>query len=320
MLLLYSCGGSSNKEENFTLTTEITNLSFPTRLAELPSNKLLIAELASGELSIFNRQTKTKNVIANYPINLAKGIGISGLLVDSKFNENGFIFVYYGETNFNILVRLTLANDSVIKSEKLNSFIAPSGHNGGAMYQFKNGNILLGTGDGNKPKDTQILNNLSGKLILLSRNGEILNPNYSIGLRNPFGISGNDNALFVLDNGPDCDDEINLVIENANFGWRDDYNCGENNPLFSSPIFRWPSSEGTTDVLYSNNSTFSGKILAARYNSKTISVLIYNGQNINEERVLFSSGNHGQFIDILETTKGEILLASQDGNVYRIAN
>lgn len=319
-LLLTSCGGSGGSSDTYTLSTEISGLAFPVRLEELPSGKLLIAELANGKLSIYDRQKMSSKTLSTFPIALEKGIGISGLLVDKDFKSNGFVFVYRGNSTKNEITRLTLADESVVKEETLNTFGKVSGHNGGGMIQFENGDILLGTGDAAAPDSAQDRTSLNGKLILLNRDGQIINANYSTGLRNPFGLSRAKNKIVVLDNGPDCDDKIYLVTENANFSWRANYVCGESKQQFTNPIYSWKKSEGVTDILYSQNSIFSGKLLVARYNTKNLYVLDFDGDTAHLETELFNTTKQGPIIDILETHNGEILLASEDGNIYRIDN
>jgi len=65
------------------------------------------------------------------------------------------------------------------------------------------------------------------------------NSTYAYGLRNSFDfdfdpISG---LIFASENGPECDDEINLIYPGGNYGWRPDYPCDDKSPQNTSFIY-----------------------------------------------------------------------------------
>jgi len=108
-------------------------------------------------------------------------------------------------------------------------------HYGGRITFSPDGNhIFLTTGERNNNRErAQKLNDLAGKVIRLTRQGEIPRDNpffgrvghrgeiYSYGHRNPQGIAFNPatGSLFVAEFGPRGGDELNLVTPGQNFGW-----------------------------------------------------------------------------------------------------
>lgn len=110
-------------------------------------------------------------------------------------------------------------------------------HYGGRIAFSPDGaHVFLTTGERNENRErAQKLNDLAGKVIRLTRQGEIPRDNpffgqagrraeiYTHGHRNPQGIAFNPvtGSLFCAEFGPRGGDELNLVEPGRNFGWPD---------------------------------------------------------------------------------------------------
>jgi glucose/arabinose dehydrogenase len=100
--------------------------------------------------------------------------------------------------------------------------------NGGFLKFGPDGKLYVGTGtvsdSSHLPQD---LDSLSGKILRLNDDGTIPKDNpytdspvYSLGFRNPQGMTwDNTGNMYVIDLGPDKNDEINLIKAGKNFGW-----------------------------------------------------------------------------------------------------
>lgn len=314
--LLISCGGGGGGGSDETLQ-EFSDFLYPVRIGELDRNNLIVAELTSGKLLSLNRETNERVELQTLAPFTGNGLGISGLLVDKDFSSNGYVFVYHGtgESGRNVLTRFTIRDNKVDKRDQLLLLTSPSGHNGGGMYQLSNGNILLGIGDGGNPAYSQDLSRLDGKIIIVDRNGAYIDLNnglpkgvYAIGFRNPFGIDGfNDENIFVADNGPDCDDEVNLLLSGGNYGWRENYECGKVLPNHQAPIYSWSPSQGITDLLTSKNDT----LLVSHYNTNTLLSLKLNGDHtkVEAENEIIKNAKD-PIIDLLSTENQDILYST----------
>ncbi len=55
---------------------------------------------------------------------------------------------------------------------------------------------------------------------------------FAFGIRNSFGFTFDPqtDGLWETENGPECNDEINLIAGGGNFGWGPSENCGGNAP------------------------------------------------------------------------------------------
>jgi glucose/arabinose dehydrogenase len=310
--LLISCGGGGGGSEE--TIEEFSDFLYPVRIGELDKTHLIVAELTSGKLLSTNRETNERTELQTLAPFTGNGLGISGLLVDRNFSGNGYVFVYHGtgESGRNVLTRFTIKDSKVEKREQLLLLTTPSGHNGGGMYQLSNGNILLGIGDGGNPSYSQDTDKLEGKILILSRDGQFIDAKnglskgiYALGFRNPFGIDGfNDEDIFVADNGPDCDDEVNLLISGRNYGWRENYECGKVLPNHQAPIYSWSPSQGITDLSVSKNNS----ILTSHYNTNTLISLKLDGdlQKVETENEIIKNAKD-PIIDLLRTENNEIL-------------
>lgn len=280
LLFNSACGGGSSSGNDTSVLLE--DLVFPGRVRVLDSDTLLVAEFGSGKIFQYDIKTSERTDVITFPPFTSDGGGISGLLVDREFDSNGYVYVYHtNEEGRNVLTGFILRNGVAGARRTLREFTQKSGHNGGGMYQFTNGNILLGIGDGGKPAFAQDAGKHEGKILLLNRAGVLQDAGiglplgvYALGLRNPYGMDGSgDDQIFVADNGPECDDEINKLKAGGNYGWRDAYVCGQHLPGHIAPLHVWPTSVGITDVAYL---PAQGLVLTSLYNSNTLHSLRYD--------------------------------------------
>ncbi|MBI4772188.1 MAG: PQQ-dependent sugar dehydrogenase, partial [Chloroflexi bacterium] len=83
------------------------------------------------------------------------------------------------------------------------------------------------------------------------------NPNSTIfagGFRNSFDFTfGPGGLLYATENGPDCDDELNLVVAGGNYGWRQEGLCEDqtvgNDYPFERPLVSWTPPISPTGVM-----------------------------------------------------------------------
>ena len=74
---------------------------------------------------------------------------------------------------------------------------------------------------------------------------------FAFGIRNSFGFTFDPqtDSLWETENGPECNDEINLIVGGGNFGWGPSENCGGDSPgntNNSGPTPRCSRSSGST--------------------------------------------------------------------------
>ena len=109
-------------------------------------------------------------------------------------------------------------------------------HNGGRILFGPDGMLYAIVGDGHDSANAQDLGgNLRGKILRMTPSGGVPSDNpiagslvFAFGIRNSFGFTFDPqtDSLWETENGPECNDEINLIAGGGNFGWGPNENCG----------------------------------------------------------------------------------------------
>jgi glucose/arabinose dehydrogenase len=193
--------------------------------------------------------------------------GLTGMTLDPKFAENHYIYIYYteeetGTKKDNVLARYVEKNGVGEKPVELLRFPyeeAENEHSSGRLRFAADGSFFVTIGDMSQPSRSQNPKYLNGKVhrFILSGNRLLPAPGnpvegnsmYAFGLRNVFSFAFDPYAkgrIFATENGPKCDDEINLILPGQNYGWalngnpyRDNYcnepgrNAGQRPPLIA---------------------------------------------------------------------------------------
>ena len=145
------------------------------------------------------------NILVSFNNEVTKGCFNTGIL-KAKLNDNYLMF----ENFFN-----HQECKSKLKS-KYGTFSV--GQAGGRIIKYNN-NYLLSHGSYSEFDEVQDDKSIYGKIILISDDGKYLK-NYSKGHRNPQGLALLYNKkLLSTEHGPNGGDEINLVLEDKNYGW-----------------------------------------------------------------------------------------------------
>ena len=103
------------------------------------------------------------------------------------------------------------------------------------------GKLYVVVGDNDNPALAQNLAGLAGKVMRLNADGTVPSDNpragspiIGYGIRNSFGFTFDPQTghLWVTENGPECNDEINLVprFKLSNFGWGPSQTCSSPPP------------------------------------------------------------------------------------------
>jgi glucose/arabinose dehydrogenase len=193
-----------------------------------------------------------------------------GMAVDHAFAINRFIYVcasrtYQGQW-LNQVIRYRVGAGWHLD---FNKYIIRLGmrantiHNGCAVEEGPDQKLWITMGDGGIAMRAQNPNLLNGKVLRVNRDGSIPGDNpiwpgrstpnrvWTIGHRNAQGIAFHpeNGRVYVVEHGPEKDDEINWIRRGRNYGWP----CvtGRNHPYVScsgSASFTMPawSSEGPT--------------------------------------------------------------------------
>ena len=118
----------------------------------------------------------------------------------------------------------------------LGSFPAAGNHNGGRIMFGPDGKLYVVVGDNRHAPNAQSLATPAGKMLRLNADGTVPSDNpqpgspiIGYGIRNSFGFTFDPQPgrLWQTENGPECNDEINLIasLKLKNYGWGPSETC-----------------------------------------------------------------------------------------------
>ncbi len=216
--------------------------------------------------------------------------GLLGLAFHPDFENNNFFFVNYTRsidgatvieryeaTNNNTTGDINTAQGVITISQDF------SNHNGGHIEFGPDGHLYIGMGDGGSGNDpnnrAQDINSLLGKMLRITptlADTAGANPYtipadnpyvgvagadeiYAIGVRNPYRWSfdrGGSNQLWTGDVGQNAIEEVSIVENSGNYGWRvyEGNNCTNNDPglctpgNYDPPVFQYDHSQGRCSI------------------------------------------------------------------------
>jgi glucose/arabinose dehydrogenase len=217
-----------------------TGLNVPSGFTFAPSGTIWYLERGTGEVRTLDRRTGATHLFFTIGgVNGDNERGALGIALDPAFPTKPFVYVYvtrmwHGALR-NQIVRIR-KEGSVGAGMRILLTMQGSAspyHNGGRILFGPDDKLYAVVGDAHNSANAQDLtSNLRGKILRLDRDGSAAagNPRgrvWSFGHRNSFGFTFDPKTkrLWETENGPACNDEINLIVKGGNFGWGPNENC-----------------------------------------------------------------------------------------------
>jgi glucose/arabinose dehydrogenase len=233
-------------------------LHAPVAFTFAPNGRIFFVEKVTGRIRILNPATDRTPLFSAVPHVVGDNErGLLGIALNPTFPQKPFVYVYATRNVSghlrNQILRLT---DVRRKGHHLRVlWSAPASanpyHNGGRILFGPDGMLYAMVGEGHDPSNSQDLShNDRGKILRMTPSGGVPSDNpfankriYSYGHRNSFGFTFDPatGLLWETENGPACNDEINLVVAGDNYGWGPNENCngpapGDTNQDGSNPV------------------------------------------------------------------------------------
>jgi aldose sugar dehydrogenase len=290
-------------DSNLKVEQVVEGLDTPTTMAFLGPNDILVLEKDKGTVKrILNGKLLDQPLldvnVANTVERCMCGIAIS------KNESTSFVFLYYTEIEgedgedregktplANRLYRYELVGNELVNPIVLIDLPATPGprHNGGAMIIGPDNNLYVPVGDidgsfKEEETETQAQNYNDGVepdgrsgILRITQDGQPVGEGilgnsiplklyYAYGIRNSFGLDFDPvtGKLWATENGPEDDDEINLVEPGFNSGWVQVHGLARLTPGFDpsdlvdfngnghyrDPELVWVNTAGPTAVLF----------------------------------------------------------------------
>lgn len=173
-------------------------------------------------------------------------------------------------------------------------------HNGGRIAFGPDGALYITTGDAGVPGAAQDPENLGGKILRLTGEGDVPEDNptpgspvYSRGHRNVQGLDwGPDGRMFASEFGQDAIDELNVIEPGANYGWPEVEGMG-GEPEFVDPVQQWPTDAASPSGL----AVIGEMIYIANLRGRVLRAIPLDDLGTSNEYV---AGEYGRLRDVLE--------------------
>ena len=242
-----------------------TDLFSPWEILWGPDDFIWVTEKA-GKISRVNPSNGVKNVILTLADVTVYGEGgLLGMVLHPDFANNPYVYIVYnyGPPPSGVkekVVRYTYSGGVLVSPTILFDNIAGwVNHNGSRLVITPDLKLFITTGDAANLSTPQDNNSVNGKVLRINLDGTIPADNptagsaiWSKGHRNSQGMVYANSKLYVSSHGDNTEDEINLVVQNGNYGYPNVAGpcdtgseitfCNANNtvqPIFSSGNVTW---------------------------------------------------------------------------------
>lgn len=219
----------------------VGNLAFPAAFTFAPDGRIFYAERFTGEIRIYNPATSQDTLLTTLPnVATAGEQGVLGLALHPNYPATALVYAYYTRTGpQNVIVQIGSLKGTGSGVSTLLTLPAATNHNGGVIHFGPDRMLYAAVGDVGNPANAQDTGNPTGKILRMTAAGSIPKDNpfpgslvYSFGHRNMFGFGWDPltGRVWLTENGPACNDEVNLVVPRGNFAWGPNQTCSGSPP------------------------------------------------------------------------------------------
>ena len=229
-------------------TVTVAELKNPVGFTFTPKGRIVYAERDTGAIRFLDPATgKDRRFYRFKGVDSEGERGTLGVALHPGWPDRPFVYVYVtrgpGSAPLrNQLIRLRIVdgrgrNPRVLLQSPIGS---RANHNGGRIAFGPDGKLYVVIGDGGEDPSTaqDLTDEPRGKILRLNPDGSVPadnpfadSPVWSFGHRNSIGFAFDPQTgdLWETENGPDCNDEINLIQAGGNYAWGPTESCPDTN-------------------------------------------------------------------------------------------
>ncbi len=225
------------------VTTKVRGLDHPWDVQPIGRGRLLITERDRARLLVWRNGTQHRVRFPSGKVWVSGETGLMSLAVDPRFARNSRFYTCQGGRlsggRHDVRIMVWRLNNKATRATKVKKLLgglpASTGRHGGCRLEIlADGSLLVGTGDAAQGTNPEDLTSLGGKTLRLHRttgkpwpdNPFITATNrrqryvHTYGHRNVQGLAQRKNgSLWSIEQGPDRDDEVNLLKPGGDYGW-----------------------------------------------------------------------------------------------------
>jgi glucose/arabinose dehydrogenase len=325
-----------------------TGLNVPAAFTFSGAGNIWYLEKGTGEIHVLRPGTGKNRLFGKISNVDASGErGALGIALHPRFPATPYLYVYVTRTDKgairNELLRIRadaghMAGFRVLFRWKVS---LATNHNGGRILFGPDHKLWIVTGENANPQNSQVKTNLRGKILRMNGNGSIPKDNpfgtriWSFGHRNSFGFTFDPKTgrLWETENGPECNDEINLIVKGGNFGWGPNETCSGAAPQDTNnsgprprhlPKIYFASTVAPTGAAFCNRCglgpALNGDLVFGDYNTHSMRAVNMNAARTGfsaAPRILVSTSTGGVFS--VEVGPRDRIYFSGPNGIYRLA-
>jgi len=301
------------------------NLDDPVDMAWVRgTKKIFFTEKNTGRIRVMVGRRLLSRACVNLGVSNNSEQGALGITLHPRFKKNHLLYVYYTDSSpvVNRVARFTVRNNRCGNKKVIISMAAASIHNGGQL-EFAGGKLYISVGEVGDPSNAQDTTNKLGKILRVNPNGSIPKGNpfgnavWSYGHRNPFGLAHKPGTtkIYETENGPECDDEMNVIVKKRNYGWGDGYDCGTAGvgPMPKPPEVRWSDVIVPTDLgWYSGRLKSIRGLLGADWGEGRLHRFVLNdrGTQVKRDQIIYNGDS--ALYDVAQGPGGWLYFIAED--------
>ena len=222
-----------------------TDLNVPIGFTFLPNGRIAYLERGTGWLRFLDPHTdEDRRIYQVSNVNSTGERGALGVAIHPAWPDRRVVYVFATRNTSggvrNQVLRIRVEDGVGTRVRTLISAGAgpATNHNGGRIAFGPDGKLYVVIGDNADPANSQDLSsNLRGKILRINPDGSIPASNpfdsrvWAYGIRNSIGFAFDPQTdrLWEQDNGPECNDEINVIVKGGNHGWGPRQDCPNTN-------------------------------------------------------------------------------------------
>ena len=323
----------------------VGGLNQPVAFTFGPGRKVWYVEKTTGEVRVHDLDTGADRRFVRVGRVTGEGErGTLGIALHPDFPGKPFVYVYatrslHGGVRNQILRYRDDHGRGTGRRVLLSTVASNSGsHNGGRIAFGPDGMLYAIVGEATDPANAQDLSDEDrGKILRIAPNGDIPGDNpfddavWAFGIRNSFGFAFDPEtgALWETENGPECNDEVNLIAAGDNYGWGPNETCTGTSPANTNqdgpnpvlPKMFYGNTIGITGIAFCDGCGLGHRSEGAAFTGAVtngdVTRVLFNGARdaIAGHSVVY---DHGGSTLSFEVGPGGRIYFSDFGGIYRL--
>ncbi len=325
----------------------MTGLDFPGAFTLDPDNHTIwYAERFTGEIRRRDLNNGQDTLVWTVPNLVTSGEqGLLGIALHPNYPSTQSLYAYASRNVGglrNQILKITMTGGvGVSQTAIVDDPGIADNHNGGRIKFGPDGNLYAVIGEHQNPANSQIINantNLAGKVLRLTPDGAVPADNpypgsfvWASGIRNSYGFTFDTNqSLWLNDNGPSCNDEVDLITKAGNYSWGSEQTCSTppaapQNTNQSGPAPRLQPKLNYVGTLGITGAAFCNAC-GLNHNTRLLISGVNNGQihslGLDDARTSITSDqmiyDHQNGVLSIESRQGQPVYFSDSNAIYKL--